>query len=186
MVKHALIVIALTSVAHAEPPQIARGEHDSLLGTRIGYGAIPVDGTTMTTMSLAVMFDRPVIGRWRVMAEYEYLWIGEYDWDAHANSGVASLADSGHRAHVGVRRRIVDKDYARGKVQLFLDGEAGGGAMLVDRMEGALALPHGFAGVRAGLALDVETRWEYELFVRGLAVRDGPGVLFGIGLVWGE
>ena len=101
-------------------------------------------------------------------------------------NGVASLADSGHRVHLGLRHRLLDKNYARGKVQLFLDGEAGGGAMLVDRMDGALALPHGFAGIRGGLALDVDTRWEYELFVRGLAVRDGPGVLFGIGLVWGE
>jgi hypothetical protein len=58
--------------------------------------------------------------------------------------------------------------------------------MLVDRMDGALALPHGFAGIRAGLALEIETRWEYELFARGLALRDGPGVVFGIGLVWGE
>ena len=182
------IVTLLASIAHAEPPMIARSDepHDKLLGTRIGYGLIPVDDTAMTTMSLAVGIDRPIYGRWRVMAEYEYLWIGEYDWDAHAKNGVASLADSGHRAHVGLRRRLAEKQYARGMVELFLDGEAGGGAMLVDRMEGALALPHGFAGIRAGLALDIETRWEYELFVRGLAVTGGPGVLFGIGLVWGE
>ena len=188
MIRALLILAALAGVAHAEPPMIARDDdpHDSLLGTRIAYGAIPVDGETMTTMGLEVMFDHPIFGGFRVMAEYEYLWIGKYDWDAHADNGVASLADSGHRMHVGIRHRLLDKDYARGKVQLFLDGEAGGGAMLVDRMDGALALPHGFFGIRAGLALDVETRWEYELFVRGLALRDGPGVVFGIGLVWGD
>jgi hypothetical protein len=176
VIRALLVVLALAPLAHA----------DNLLGTRIGYGSIPVEDEPMTTMSLAVTLDHPLAGRWRIAAEYEYLWIGERDLDAHMESGVASLSDSGHRAHVGLRRRLLDKQYAEGMVELFLDGEFGGGAMLVDREAGALALPHVFAGIRAGLALEADTRWEYELFVRGLGVEHGPGVLFGIGLVWGD
>ena len=176
MIRTLLALLVLASSAHA----------DNVLGTRIGYGSIPVDGDPMTTMSLSVTFDHPIAGRWRIAAEYEYLWIGERDFDAHMENGVASLSDSGHRAHLGLRRELLDKQFADGKVELFLDGEAGGGAMLVDREEGALAVPHVFVGIRAGLALDVETRWEYELYVRGLGLEDGPGVLFGIGLVWGD
>jgi hypothetical protein len=176
VIRAALAAVVLASTAHA----------DNLLGTRVGYGSIPVGDQPMTTMSLAVTFDHPIAGRWRIAAEYEYLWIGERDFDAHEENGVASLSDSGHRAHLGMRRRVLERQWADGQVELFLDGEAGGGVMLVDREHGALALPHAFVGLRAGLALDMETRWEYELFVRGLGLSDGPGVLFGIGLVWGD
>lgn len=184
----ALAILLVASTASAEPPQIATDPKPdwTLLGTRIAFGSVPIGDTPMTTMSLAVSLDRPVIGRWRVVGEYEHLWIGERDLEAHAMTGAASLADSGHRVHLGVRRRLLEKDYARGMVSLFLDGEVGGGAMLVDTADGALARTHAFAGVRAGLALEQATRWEYEIEVRGLALADGPGVLFGIGLVWGE
>lgn len=189
MTRALVLVLVLASSASADklpfaddPPR----DDWHLLGTRIAYGSIPVGDTPMTTMSLAVAIDRPLFGRWRIGAEYEYLWIGKRDFEAHKETGVASLSDSGHRVHLGLRHRLLDKRYAYGKVELFLDGEAGGGAMLVDREEGALALPHAFVGVRAGFGLEYGTRWEYEMFIRGLAVRDGPGVLFGIGLVWGE
>jgi hypothetical protein len=184
-----LLVCMLAQAARAESIVVLDEVHRDtwhLLGTRVAYGSVPVDDQPMTTMSIAVSIDRPIIGRWRVLGEYEYVWIGPRDLDAHAMTGVASLADSGHRVHAGMRRRIVEKTWARGYVGAFVDAEAGGGAMLVDRASGSLALPHAFAGVRAGLALEQDTRWEYEVILRALAVRDGAGVLFGIGLVWGE
>lgn len=158
----------------------------SRLGTRIGFGSVPVDGTPMTTASISVSLDRPLAGRWRVLGEYEHVWIGARDLDAHAMTGVASLAASGHRVHAGLRRRLLEKTWARGLFGVFVDGEAGAGAMLVDRTEGAHGVPHLFAGLRAGFALEQQTLWDYEVILRGLAVPDGAGVLFGIGLVWGQ
>lgn len=189
----AMFVIAmlatLASGAHAEPPMAIAEEPRtgwSRLGTRIGFGSVPIDGAQMTTASIAVSLDRPLVGRWRVLGEYEHVWIGERDLEAHSLQGVASLANSGHRVQLGIRRRLLEKTWADRFVGVFLDGEAGGGAMLVDRSEGALAVPHSFVGIRAGFSLEQQTLWDYEVILRGLAVPDGVGVLFGIGLVWGQ
>ena len=189
MIRALLVLVALATSARAERMMVAEDAPRTTwnrLGTRIGFGSVPVDDAPMTTMSIAVSIDRPLLGSWRVLGEYEHVWIGPRDLEAHAMTGVASLADSGHRVHVGLRRRLVEKSWGQRNLAVFVDGEAGGGAMLVDRESGALALPHAFLGVRAGFALEQRQLWDYEIVLRGLALPEGAGALFGIGLVWGE
>lgn len=189
----AMLVLVLAVPARADEDEgescvfvLLPPEEWSRLGTRVAYGLVTIDDAPLTTMSIGISIDRPVVGKWRALAEYEHLWIGPYDWDSDV--GVAALPDGGHRAHLGVRRELVEKRWSYGRVRAFVDGEAGGGAMLVDRMTGdALAVAHAFAGVRAGLSLAWDDRrLDYEVVVRGLATTEGAGVLFGIGLVWGE
>ncbi len=189
MVTRALLVIAaLASVARAEyiavSPEPERTEW-SRLGTRIGYGAVPVGDTLLMTGGIGVMLDQPLVGRWRWTGEYEYLWMG--DGSGFQDEGVAALPDSGHRVQIGVRRRLAEHIW-RGVLGVYLDGDAGVGAMLVDHQpRGSIAQPDAFLGVHAGFTVsNREQIWEYDIVVRGLAVPDGAGVLFGIGLVWGQ
>jgi len=189
VIRALLVIVVLASSVRAES-LIARDDAPrttwNRLGTRVAFGSVPVDGMPLTTMSIGVSIDRPLLGNWRVLGEYEHVWVGLRDLEAHAMTGVASLADSGHRVHVGMRRRLVENSWAHRQLAVFVDGEAGGGAMLVDRARGGLAVPHAFAGVRAGFALEQSQLWDYEIVLRGMALPEGAGFLFGIGLVWGE
>ena len=192
MTRSLLVLVALASVAHAE--KIALNDEPRVkaswnrLGTRVMHGTIYVDGRPMTSMAIGVSIDRPLIGTWRALGEYEYLWLGPRDWERHAMVGVASLPHGGHRVHAGMRRRLVQRDWARGYFNLWIDAEAGGGVALVDhRPTGVIAAPHAFAGARVGMGLVWGKQlWEYEVVVRGLALPAGQGVVLGIGLVWGE
>ena len=193
MTRALLVVAALANIARAESiardePLLIREERTSWdrLGTTLRDGLVVVDGTVMTTMGIGVLIDRPIAARWRGLAEYEHLWLGPYDyWN---DVGVASLAHSAHRVHLGIRRELGERRLEHSTVRLFVDLEAGGGAMLVDRAMGSsLGVAHAFAGVRGGAAFVWnERRIEYEFVLRGLASTEGPGVLFGIGVGWGE
>ena len=181
MVRAIVALALLGTVAQAEP--------NHLLGTRIAYGLFDIDGEERLTTSLALSIDRPLFGQWRVLGEYEYLWIGPVD--DGVDEGVAGLPDSGQRVNAGIRRRVAERYWDDGEFGVFFDAEVGGGVMLVDhRPSGAIAMPHAFVGARAGFSFVVDdTRWDYEVVFRGLVMDDHParpGVLFGIGFVWGD
>jgi hypothetical protein len=187
----AFAIACAATLAYAEP--IARGDVSdpppkttwSRLGTRLGFGLVPRDGY-QSTISISVSLDHPVSRNWRLLGEYEYLWIGPRDAD-QMDLGVAALPDSGHRLNAGVRRRLGSKSFVFDHFAFWIDVEGGAGMMLVAREMDSIWLPHAFVGTRVGMDLRADRRiWEYEILLRGLLVPDGVGVLFGIGLVWGE
>jgi hypothetical protein len=189
VVRLVLALVVLCSVAHAEMIVVAPPPKPSLLGTRINYGLLPV-GDWMTTASLSVSYDRSFAGKWHFVAEYEYLWLGKTDWNDHmeVESGVASLDDSGQRLSLGLRRRLWTESWG-GSFRVLFDADAGVGAMLVDKENDAIALPVGYAGVHGAFELESDSDehiWQYEIVLRGIGVPDGVGVLFGIGLAWGD
>jgi len=181
----ALVALTFASAARADVSDPPPKTTWSRLGTRIAYGLVPKDGY-QSTESIGVSLDHPILGGWRLLGEYEYLWIGPRDGD-QMDLGVAGLADSGHRVHAGMRRRLASKSFVFDHFGFWLDAEAGAGAMVVPKDMDTLWVPHGFLGMRFGMDLRFDKRiWEYEILLRGLVVPDGAGVLFGIGLVWGE
>ena len=177
-------VLCMTSIAYADVADPPPKTTWSRLGTRIGFGVVP-DGEYQQTTSIGVELDHPISGKWRLLGEYEYLWIGPLD--DQMDLGVAGLDDSGHRIHAGVRRRLGSKMLSFEHFGVWTDIEAGAGMMVVARQTDSRWLPHGFLGARFGMELRFDRRiWEYEVLLRGLVVPDGAGVLFGIGFVWGE
>ena len=210
-----IVVVALASAARAEPilatqlkGSLTIVEYETYetkktwnrLGTRVNYGAMKLDDRSLSTSSIAVSFDRAVAGRaraLRVLGEYEYMWLGPYDVDEQMKTGAGSLPDNGHRMNLGLRMMCVEKFWVERHFGVWLDAELGAGAMVIDReLGGVVATPHAFVGARFGMSLlwdqDEEEsrgdtdRWDYEIVLRGLAMPEGFGVLFGIGLAWGK
>jgi hypothetical protein len=190
MVKAIACVLLLCATASAEPPQIATDDPVvdpppvepkwRRLGTRIGFGRMPIRDTRATTMQIGVALDHPLAGRWRVLAEYEYVWLG-----VDPMIGVASMEGSGSRVHAGIRRTLAAKRI--GRAELLVDGELGAGALAAEDALGVVTTLHAFVGARFVLALVNErSRWEYEVLARAIVQDGGAGGVFGIGLVWGE
>jgi hypothetical protein len=99
---------------------------------------------------------------------------------------------SGHRTFIGLRRELESKRVSRG-FSLFLDTEVGGGVALVnDNMTGVEFLPTAFLGLRGGYDFysrneDSPSRtFEAEFLLRAIAIQDGIGLLFGVGMFWGN
>lgn len=192
MVKRAALVsVALASTAVAEPPmQLASPPSDlapyTRLGTRIGIAQLPFGTTELLSYSLGLSVDHHLGDHLRGLVEYEYAWLGPLDG---AEVGVAGLPASGHRLQLGVRHHLVVRGVTP-MVQLFLDGDVGiGASMIDDPMRGAVTPVHAFAGVHAGMSLvqaDRKAIWDYDLLLRVQMQADGVGGFFGVGMSWGN
>lgn len=170
-------VIALAATAHADP------EADrAVFGFRFGAGVIPIDHQETTTVSIGLSAEHIVAPRWRLLGEYEWVWL------SRAKEMPEERGD-GQRAHVGVRRRLGEKRVD--EWGFYIDADFGAGFMLAnDNMTGVHALPDAFMGLRAGY--EEHARRESspsklflaELSVRGLALPEGAGLLVGVGMAW--
>lgn len=166
-----------------------------LFGFRIGIGALPLSGRT-TTASIGLGglgVEHPVFAKTRVFGEYEWLWL--IPEDTRAMTGGVLRPErhgSGHRATVGLRRELLAKRVGR-NVRMFVDGELGGGLALAnDNLRGAQRLPAGEIGARLGYDMyssndDSPSRtFEVEILLRAVAVREGVGMMMGMGMLWGN
>jgi hypothetical protein len=189
--------IALALLGGATPAHADEGDDDddpgfNMLDMRFAMGALPMDGPALT-VSLGLGVEHPVFKKTRVFGEYEWMWLFD-----RANERTYMITPppperhgTGQRALIGLRRELLGK--GRRSFRAFIDGELGGGlAIANDNMHGFQPLPTGFVGLRAGY--DVYSReddspsrtFEFELLFRMLAVPDGMGTLFGLGMAWGN
>ena len=193
-----LVILAGVASAHPvdEPPASSDDDDDpgfNMLGFRFTVGALPLDGAQATALSLGLGVEHPVFQKTRVFGEYEWLWL--FRNDQRAIDSMAPRPEehgSGHRTLVGLRRELKGKRLSSA-FSLFLDGELGGGVALVnDNMTGLELMPTAFLGLRGGYDFysrnhDSPSRtFEAEFLLRAVAVQDGIGVLFGVGMFWGN
>ncbi|MBX3156707.1 MAG: outer membrane beta-barrel protein [Deltaproteobacteria bacterium] len=185
-------VIAAVAVALACSAQAARAESDQAprgkLGFRIGFGALPIDGHRVGTIGLGLGVEHQLTKTWRILGEYEWLWLSDEDATAMRDPNDSS----GHRLHAGLRRTLAATT-VRKVLRFYVDGELGGGiaAMSLPRTVGkeAAVLPHGFAGIRFGYGfLQKDNKgsrtWEPEFLLRAIGIPDGIGLSFGVGMAW--
>ena len=165
------------------PPPPPRRSH---LGYRIGAGAFPLDGIETTAVALVqVTADVELFRRTRTFAEYEFLMLMQSSAPMEPSpSGV------GHRGNLGLSTELAGKRVR--DARLYVAAEAGGGATLISAALGARTLPHAFGGIRFGFELVLDRTkptpptFGFELLFRGVVVPDGAGLLFGLGMQWGE
>jgi hypothetical protein len=145
-------------------------------------------------MAIGLGVEHPVFRRTRVFGEYACMWLSPRE---HAPRELTSMTErperdaNGHRVSLGLRRELKAK--ASGTMRLFIDGELGGSVALVhDNLTGTEVVPAGFVGMRAGYDLysrrdDSPSRtFETALMLRTVANHDGVGLLFGLGMFWGN
>ena len=173
------LALARAGPAHADP------EKDrAVFGFRFDAGTLPIDGQQNDTVSLGLTAEHVVAPRWRLLGEYEWVWLSRREGDA-----MPEVHGDGQRVHVGARRRLGEKDWY--EVGMYVDADAGLGFMLAhDDMTGVHAIPDAFAGLHVGYVEHSRRRsspsklFEADLFVRGLAVTEGLGITAGFGMAW--
>jgi len=149
-----------------------------MLAVDSSMGALPTETTMIRARSLGLSVEHPVFQRVRVLAGYEWLWLGE------AN---------GHRTTLGLRREV----FGRGRYhsRVFVDGELGASYALVsgdERMAGVHDVPAAFAGMRMGYDLYTDRdespsrTFELALGTRLLVVEHGVGFALGLAVAWGN
>lgn len=180
MVKALAIVLALTSVAHADDDGYDDGP-PTLLGFRLGGGRLPIEHEAMTTLGIALDIDHPIASRWHAFAEYEYLWLDHDDG--------AMQHGNGHRVLAGIRHSLIQR--SEHSMRSYADVEAGGGMSIVDdSVVGTRSLGTGFAGLRIGFDFEHDDSpsriFETEIVLRAVFVPDGSGVMAGLGMQWGN
>jgi hypothetical protein len=200
MVTRALLLfsaVALVVLVGATPAHADEGDDDdpgfNMLDMRFGLGSLPIDGASSLTVSLGLGVEHPVFKKTRMFGEYEWMWLA--DRGSERTYMIAppppERHGTGQRASFGLRRELLGK--GSHSFRAFLDGELGGGCALTnDNMRGFQPIPAGFVGMRVGY--DVYSReddspsrtFEFELLFRLLAVPDGMGTLFGVGMAWGN
>jgi len=214
MVKTALVVLAaLTAVAAAHPPPPddygpppppGDGDDDdddddgspafNMFGFTMAIGALPIRGTDTLAMSIGLAVEHPVFTKTRVLGEYDWMWLTRRDTrSADPDAMVPRPEDhgSGHRASLGLRRELVGKGGRRTRV--FVDGELGASVALVNNnMTGVELVPAVFTGLRFGYDLysrrddSPSGTFETGLLLRAIALREGIGLTFGVGMYWGN
>jgi hypothetical protein len=177
-----------------------RPETHSKLGFHFGGGRLPILGQKLQTEQVGVTFEHEVWGSLRVVAEYEYMWLGKRDTEME---GQDVIDGGGQRASLGLRRTITASRRIGGELRFYVDGELGGGLMLADDAalrspnappsgDGAIVRPYGYAGIRLGYDFFLKHGthgshvWEPELTFRAIKVEDGVGFAFGVGMTWGN
>jgi hypothetical protein len=171
------LVLALAATAHADP------ESDrAVLGFRFGIGVIPLDAKLTATMTLGLTAEHVVSPDWRLLGEYEWLWLAR-------EKTMPEERGDGQRAHIGARRRLAVKQVD--EFGFYLDGDFGVGFMLAnDNVSGMHAVPDVFAGLRGGYEEHARRRrspsklFDFELYARGLAMLEGAGMVAGMGMAW--
>jgi hypothetical protein len=196
----ALVLVALTTVAHASPPdpddyvdEVDEDPAFNMFGFRMSFGALPLHGARTSSLSVGIGVEHPVFHKTRVFGEYEWLWLTTAD--ERAMDTVVMRPErhaSGHRASLGLRREMLGKNLGS-SVRMFIDGEVGGAfALANDNLSGVELIPAGLVGVRFGY--DMYSRsdespsrtFEAELLVRLLIVEGGAGAMLGVGMLWGN
>jgi hypothetical protein len=175
-------------------------ESRSKLGFHFGGGKLPILGQKLQTEQVGVTFEHDLWGSLRIVAEYEYMWLGKRDTEME---GQDVIDGGGQRASLGLRRTITDSRRIHHELRFYLDGELGGGLMLADDAAlsspnappsggGAIVRPYGYAGIRLGYDFFLRHGtqgsrvWEPELTFRAIKVEDGVGFAFGVGMTWGN
>jgi hypothetical protein len=178
--------VTTTSESEADEPAF------NLFGFHGAFGALPYEGRTRT-FAIGVSIEHPVFPKTRVFGEYEWLWLRTED--ERAVDSVVMRPEryaNGHRAWFGLRRELIAKTIGR-RARRFIDGELAAGTALVnDSITGVALIPSVLAGVRAGYDLYSRTddspsrMFELEVTLRAIAVTDGVGASFGLGMAWGN
>jgi len=186
-------MIALTAILLSSTAAFADDDDPgfNMLGTRFGFGTMPIEGASTLTVSLGLGVEHPVFKKTRVFGEYEWLGLASPSVDPAALMTEQEHTGSGHRVVLGLRRELVGT--GRHSMHAFVDGELGGGlAIANDSMYGLEILPTGFVGMRAGWDIysrndDSPSRtFELDMMLRVLALPDGVGVMTGLGMAWGS
>ncbi len=204
-----VITVALPSLAVAHPPP--EGDYDepaptaepddspafNMFGFAMGVGGLPIRGADNLAFSIGLSVEHPVFKKTRVFGEYDWLWLQRRDPRAGEMMNSEQMVPrpdehgSGHRTSLGLRRELIGK--SGGSTHAFIDGELGASIALVnDNMTGVEVLPAGFAGIRLGYDLyarrddSPSATFETGLLLRIIALRDGVGMSFGVGMYWGN
>lgn len=166
----------------------------NMFGFDMSFGVQPHNGANALAMSIGLGVEHPVFKKTRVFGEYAWLWLLPRERDPRALTSMATRPEqnaNGHRASIGLRRELKAKE-AR-STRMFIDGELGGSVALVhDTMAGTEVVPAGFVGLRMGYDLysrrdDSPSRtFETAILMRTVATPDGVGVMFGLGMFWGN
>ncbi len=186
-------------IALPDPPTSASDDTDddampSMLGFRFGGGTAELPHGPVFEMGLGIGVEHHLFGRWRLGGEYEYLFLSDDTELMAGNERAQTSVGRGHRAHVLLRRRMLESRWIQGRIRFFADAELGGGMLLASVPSETIVAPHAFVGVRAGYDISSlgDSRgsriWESEILVRAIANRrDGTvGWMFGIGMNWGD
>lgn len=150
---------------------------------KFGASKLPLDGQTVTALSLIGLgADVRVAGDLHAFAEYEWLHLG-----TETAASTASVSGDGHRLDVGLAHELIGTD--KGEGRLYAGAEIGGGIGWYSLDPGPL--PHAFAGIRLGFKIYSDEpgstgAFGFALAVRAVAVRDGVGLGFTLGLNWGD
>jgi hypothetical protein len=179
MVKYIIAISLLATTAYAD-------DAFNMFGFRMGVGALPIDGDDTLTVSLGVGVEHPVFKKTRVFTEYEWLYFTDRE-----DTMEPARHGNGHRVSLGLRRELAGK--GKRKIHGYLDGEVGGGLALTNgNMTGVELIPNAFLGLRAGYDLysgaeDSPSRtFEAEFLLRAIGIRNGIGLMFGVGMAWGN
>lgn len=184
-----------------QPPPVAPVDDDdddepafNMFGFDMGVGVQPHNGANALAMSVGLGVEHPVFKKTRVFGEYAWVWLLPRERDPRALTSMGQRPEqsaNGHRASLGLRRELKAKE--SGSMRMFIDGEIGGSVALVhDTMDGTEVLPAAFVGLRMGYDLysrrdDSPSRtFETAILMRTVATHDGVGLMFGLGMFWGN
>lgn len=171
------------------PPEPTPSDAIDKFGFHWAIGPRPHGDDALFEGVFGLGIEHQLVGHWRIFGEYEYLWIGERSDSIMSMSGVSG---TGHRAQVGVRRRLASKLCVGDRFDLFVDAELGGGLAIASMPDAVAVIPHGFAGLQLGYDLLAEGPtplsrvFEAEIGLRLISSRDGIGGTFSVGLQWGD
>lgn len=179
------------SIIVAHDPAPPAKPRRTWLGVRTGVGSLPLRSVDSLAVGLLQLTgDVELTAGMRAFGEYEFLIVS----DQRSDSRMQSRDGVGHRGNLGLAHEIVAGNVRN--AHLYITAEAGAGSTritgTIGGAAGGVTMLHGFAGVRFGIEIrpeDATTKPErsigFELLVRGIAVPDGAGLVFGLGLVWG-
>ncbi|CAN5917395.1 hypothetical protein BH11MYX3_BH11MYX3_47690 [soil metagenome] len=160
------------------------------LGLRTGAGWFELRHRDVTAVGLLQLTgDLEVDARTRMFGEYEFLILSEAPPE-HSAPAMDSVAGLGHRFNTGISHEVLGKT-VRG-ARFNATAEVGGGLAFLTGAIGATTVLHGFVGLRFGFEVRIDRgekrlpSFAFELLFRGMAVGDGPGFLFGLGMQWGS
>lgn len=208
--KALLILFAATSVASAHPamrgdlvlidpdpppiivapapPGLPAEPLHTRLGWRVGMEMLPIGHLAISAVGLVQLIgDIELADRTRTFAEYEFLLLSSTQ-----TRMTETLNGIGHRGSLGIVRELLGRRTRDGVALFNLSAEIGCGATLVTGAIAERVIPHGLAGLRFGFSLHLdrdkklEPSFGFELLLRVLAVPEGAGFGFGVGMVWGE
>ncbi|HEU0030513.1 MAG TPA: hypothetical protein VFQ53_07770 [Kofleriaceae bacterium] len=169
-----------------------RDDVTNLLGFHIAYGRLPIAGERLQSTALGLSIEHRVAGRWRLVGEYEFTWLGIRDTEADDQMPIDGTA---HHVQLGLRHQLLrSRQRMDGTLGFYADVEAGGGILLGSEPSvGTVAQPHAYAGLRLGytfMNMRPSTRasiaWEPEVLLRANRVEDGYGFTAAIGMTWGD